>query len=107
MLDLDEVRERVINVCKTIYDPEIPVDIYELGLIYKIDLYYEESALHCHITMTLTSPGCPVADLLIEQVYNIRYIIEEIKVVDIDVVFDPPWSQDDISYEAKLELGLL
>jgi metal-sulfur cluster biosynthetic enzyme len=103
----DEVREKVIKVLRTIYDPEIPVNIYELGLIYRIDLHRKEDKLVCEIEMTLTSPACPVAESLLDQVNAIRYIVEEIDELNVNVVFDPPWSPDKISYEGKLELGLL
>jgi len=103
----EEVREKVINVLKQIYDPEIPVNIYTLGLIYKIDFLYKNSQLFCEIEMTLTSPACPVAESLVEQVYSISYIVEEIDGLNVDLVFDPPWTPDKIPYEAKLELGLL
>ncbi len=103
----DELRQKVIAVLKKIYDPEIPVNIYLLGLIYKIEFSYFEEKVQCHIEMTLTSAACPVAESLIEQVYNIAYIVDEIDEMKVDIVFDPPWSPDKISYEAKLQLGLL
>jgi metal-sulfur cluster biosynthetic enzyme len=103
----DEVREKVIKILRTIYDPEIPVNIYDLGLIYGIDLKQEEGKLVCRIEMTLTSPACPVAESLLDQVNSIRYIVDEIDELNVNVVFDPPWSPDKISFEGKLELGLL
>jgi metal-sulfur cluster biosynthetic enzyme len=103
----DEVKEKVIKMLRTIYDPEIPVNIYDLGLIYGIDLKQEEGKLICDIEMTLTSPACPVAESLLDQVNSIRYIVEEIDELNVNVVFDPPWSPERISYEGKLELGLL
>lgn len=103
----EELRAKVISLLENIYDPEIPVNIYLLGLIYKIELYFAENKVHCDIEMTLTSPACPVAESLIEQVYNIAYILEEIDEMKVDIVFDPPWSPDVMSFEAKLELGLL
>ncbi len=102
-----ELREKVIALLENIYDPEIPVNIYRLGLIYKIEFSSVNSKLQCHIEMTLTSAGCPIAESLIEQVYNIAYIIDEIDEMKVDVVFDPPWSPEKMSYEARLELGLL
>jgi len=103
----DEIKAKVIAVLEQIYDPEIPVNIYTLGLIYKIEFSIVEEKLVCYIEMTLTSPACPVAESLIEQVYNIAYIVEEIDGMQVEVVFDPPWTPDKIPYEAKLELGIL
>lgn len=103
----EEVRAKVISLLENIYDPEIPVNIYLLGLVYNIDLYFAENKVYCDIEMTLTSPACPVAESLIEQVYNIAYILDEIDEMKVDIVFDPPWSPDMMSFEAKLELGLL
>jgi len=105
--EFKEIREKVIALLETIYDPEIPVNIYRLGLIYKIEFVHFETKLRCHIEMTLTSPACPVAESLIQQVHNIAYILEEINEMTVDIVFEPPWSSDKMSYEAKLELGLL
>ncbi len=103
----ETTKEKVISLLKNIYDPEIPVNIYDLGLIYKIDLYAKDTQLICYIEMTLTSPACPVAESLIDQVRNIAYFIEEIDEMTVELVFDPPWSPDAIPYEIKLELGLL
>lgn len=103
----DKVKEKVIGLLRRIYDPEIPVNIYDLGLIYKIDLYEKEGKLVCDIEMTLTSPACPVAESLLDQVNSIRYIVDEIDELNVSVVFDPPWNPDRISFEGKLELGLL
>jgi len=102
-----ELREKVIALLENIYDPEIPVNIYLLGLIYMIEFVTVEEKLCCYIEMTLTSAACPVAESLIEQVYNISYFIEEIDEMNVEIVFDPPWSPEKMSYEAKLELGLL
>ncbi len=110
MPDMDEfkdIRQKVISYLENIYDPEIPVNIYRLGLIYKIEFVRLGDKICCNIEMTLTSAACPVAESLIDQVYNIAYMIDEIDEMRVDVVFDPPWSQDKMSYEAKLELGLL
>ena len=103
----EEVKAKVIAVLEQIYDPEIPVNIYALGLIYKIEFSVVEEKLTCYIEMTLTSAACPVAESLVEQVYNVQYIVDEIDGMSVDIVFDPPWSPDNIPYEAKLELGLL
>jgi metal-sulfur cluster biosynthetic enzyme len=107
MIDKEAIQEKVINVLKQIYDPEIPVNIYDLGLVYNLSVTEEPHGIVCRIEMTLTSPGCPVADMLIGQVQSIAYIVDEIDEVMIDLVFEPPWSEERISYEGKLELGLL
>ncbi len=103
----DELRKKVISLLEMIYDPEIPVNIYQLGLIYKIEFSEINALVHCDIEMTLTSAACPVAESLIDQVYNISLILEEIETMKIDVVFEPPWSPENIPYETRLELGLL
>jgi len=103
----EEVKAKVIAVLEQIYDPEIPVNIYTLGLIYKIEFSIVEEKLVCYIEMTLTSPACPVAESLVDQVYNIASIVEEIDEMSVEIVFDPPWNPDKIPYEAKLELGIL
>ena len=107
MIDEEALRKKVISYLEQIYDPEIPVNIYKLGLIYKIEFSVYGETTRCDIEMTLTSAACPVAESLIDQVYNIAYLIEEIDEMKVDIVFDPPWSPDKISYEAKLELGML
>jgi len=98
-----ELREKIIEQLKQIYDPEMPVDIYELGLVYeiKISQSQNETLSDIYIVMTLTSPGCPVAETLIGQVYNIASIIEEINNFNVELVFDPPWSPELMSQEAK------
>ncbi len=104
----EELRKKVIMSLENIYDPEIPVNIYLLGLIYNIEFRKtDDNKTQCYIEMTLTSAACPVAESLIDQVYNIAAYIEEIDQMIVDVVFDPPWSPDNMPYEAKLELGLL
>lgn len=107
MTQEDEVfilESAIVTTLKTIFDPEIPVNIYELGLIYKIDI---DEYNNVEITMTLTSPNCPMADDLIQEVRDKVKGIEKVNRVTIDLVFDPPWSQDMLSEEAKLDLGLL
>ena len=99
-----ELEEQVLRMIKTVYDPEIPVNIYELGLIYRIDLS-EENA--CTIDMTLTAPNCPAADLLVEDVKQKVGSIDGIDTVNVNIVFDPEWNKDMMSEEAKLELGFL
>ncbi|NJB37157.1 DUF59 domain-containing protein [Croceivirga sp. JEA036] len=103
-LDTAELGEKIVLVLKTIYDPEIPVDIYELGLIYDV-LVNEDYEVK--ILMTLTSPNCPVAESLPAEVEEKVKSIDEIKDAEVEITFDPPWTQDLMSEEAKLELGLL
>ncbi len=103
-IDTQELGEKIVNVIKTIYDPEIPVDIYELGLIYDV-LVNEENDVK--ILMTLTSPNCPVAETLPVEVEEKVKSIDMIKDAEVEITFDPPWTQDLMSEEAKLELGLL
>ena len=98
------IGEKVVSVLKTIYDPEIPVDIYELGLIY--DVFVNED-YNVKIIMTLTSPNCPVAETLPKEVEEKVDSIESIKSAKVEITFDPPWNKDLMSEEAKLELGLL
>ncbi len=108
MKSKEAVKEEIIQYLRQIYDPEIPVNIYDLGLIYNISLDEIEEGYFCMIQMTLTSPACPVAENLVEQVYNVIYIVEEIQKVGVDLVFEPPWDPKTmISYEVQLELGLL
>ena len=99
-----ELGEQIVRVLKTIYDPEIPVDIYELGLIY--DVFVNED-YDVKILMTLTSPNCPVAESLPVEVEEKIKSIDAVKDAVVEITFDPPWTQDLISEEAKLELGLL
>jgi len=103
-IDTDLIGEKVVSVLKTIYDPEIPVDIYELGLIY--DVFVNEDH-NVKIIMTLTSPNCPVAESLPKEVEEKVESIKTIKSAKVEITFDPPWSKDLMSEEAKLELGLL
>ena len=103
-INTDLIGEKVVSVIKTIYDPEIPVDIYELGLIY--DVFVNED-YNVKIIMTLTSPNCPVAETLPKEVEEKVDSIESIKSAKVEITFDPPWNKDLMSEEAKLELGLL
>ena len=89
---------------KTVYDPEIPVNVYDLGLIYAIDLS-DDGALR--VDMTLTAPNCPAADFIVEDVRIKLESVEGVKSVDVNIVFEPEWNQDMMSEEAKLELGFL
>ncbi len=102
LLDLGS---KVIDILRQIYDPEIPVNIYDLGLIYKIDI---DDDLVAHIQMTLTAPNCPVAESLPEEVKDrVTAEVEEIKDTIVEITFEPEWSKDMISEAALLELGLL
>ena len=103
-INTDLIGEKGVSVLKTIYDPEIPVDIYELGLIY--DVFVNED-YNVKIIMTLTSPNCPVAETLPKEVEEKVDSIESIKSAKVEITFDPPWNKDLMSEEAKLELGLL
>lgn len=98
------LEERIIEELRKIFDPEIPVNIYDLGLIYGIDIDASKKAT---ITMTLTAPNCPVADTLPEDVRNAVKSIESIREAEVILTFDPPWNKDMLSDEAMLELGLL
>jgi FeS assembly SUF system protein len=99
-----ELGDKIVKVLKTIFDPEIPVDIYELGLIY--DVFVNEDA-DVKILMTLTTPNCPVAESLPREVEEKVKSLDEVKDAEVEITFDPPWSQDLMSEEAKLELGML
>ncbi|AXG69273.1 iron-sulfur cluster assembly protein [Kordia sp. SMS9] len=103
-IDTDALGEKIVRVLKTIYDPEIPVDIYELGLIY--DVFINEN-FDAKILMTLTSPNCPVAETLPLEVEEKVKSLKEINNATVEITFEPPWDKDLISEEAKLELGLL
>ncbi|PQJ31591.1 FeS assembly SUF system protein [Nonlabens arenilitoris] len=99
-----EIGEKVVKVLKTIYDPEIPVDIYELGLIYDVMV---SSDADVKILMTLTSPNCPVAETLPVEVEEKVKTLKEVNDAEVEITFDPPWNKDLMSEEAKLELGML
>ena len=99
---MSDIKEKIVSEIKKIYDPEIPVNIYELGLIYKIDVVNEKA----YIEMTLTSPNCPVAESLPNSVKENILKIEGIKEVELKLVWDPPWTKDKMSEAAKLELNL-
>ena len=96
--------EKIVTVLKTIYDPEIPVDIYELGLIYDVMVSQDNEI---KILMTLTTPNCPVAESLPMEVEERVKSLDEVTDCEVEITFDPPWSQDLMSEEAKLELGML
>ena len=99
-----QIEIEIVKVLKTIYDPEIPVNIYDLGLIYEV-LVQEEGKIF--LSMTLTAPGCPMADQIMAEVDAKLKMIEGVKELDLDLTFDPPWSREMMSEEAKLELGFL
>lgn len=101
---IPDLKERILAVIKTIYDPEIPVDIYELGLIYEINTYPINNV---HIQMTLTSPSCPSAEAIPAEVEQKIKTIEGVNEVKVEITWDPPYSQDMMSEAAKLELGFL
>jgi len=107
MLSEEELLKKVIRHLENIYDPEIPVNIYALGLIYDIGFKPTQYGYNCYINMTLTSSACPVAEVLVQQVYNISSLIDELDIMFVNLVYEPPWNQEMMSYEAKLELGLL
>ncbi len=99
-----QLEDAIINTLKTIYDPEIPLNIYDLGLIYEIDVDDDNSV---KVRMTLTTPNCPMADSIIAEVQQKLEATEEVKSVNLKLTFDPPWDESNLTDEAKLELGLL
>lgn len=103
-INTEALGEAIVNKLKTIYDPEIPVDIYELGLIYDVMV---NTDYEVKILMTLTSPNCPVAESLPREVEEKIKSIKHVKDAEVEITFDPPWSKDLMSEEAKLELGML
>ena len=103
-IDTTQLGEKIVTVLKTIYDPEIPVDIYELGLIY--DVFVNED-YDVKVLMTLTTPNCPVAETLPLEVEEKVKSLDAVKSAEVEITFDPPWTQELMSDEAKLELGML
>lgn len=99
-----KIEERIVEVLKTVYDPEIPVDIYNLGLIYRIEVR-EDASLE--VDMTLTAPNCPAADFIMEDVRLKLEGVSGVKEVKVNLVFEPEWDKDMMSEEAKLELGFM
>ena len=99
-----DLEEKIVTALKTIYDPEIPVNIYEIGLIYKIQI---DDDFLVHIVMTLTTPNCPVAESLPAEVRETIKAVDGVKDVDLELTFEPPWDMEMLSDEAKLELGML
>ena len=103
-MDKKILEDSIINVIKTIFDPEIPVNIYELGLIYDIKI---DDDFNVEVDMTLTTPNCPVAESLPAEVKNKVGLIEGVKESEVNLLFDPPWDKDMMSEEAKFELGFM
>ncbi|GAK35024.1 MAG: metal-sulfur cluster assembly factor [Bacteroides graminisolvens] len=103
-MDKFETEVKIVEILKTVYDPEIPVNIYDLGLIYRIDVNEDASV---NVDMTLTAPSCPAADFIMEDVQQKVESVEGVKSVNINLVFEPQWDKDMMSEEAKLELGFL
>jgi FeS assembly SUF system protein len=101
---MEQLEDKIVAMLKTIFDPEIPVDIYELGLIYEVNITKDG---HVDIDMTLTSPNCPVAESLPKDVKEKVESIDGVNSAEVRIVFDPPWDKDMMSEEAKLELGFL
>ena len=101
---IPDLQEKVLNAIKTVYDPEIPVDIYELGLIYEMSVYPVNNV---YVLMTLTSPSCPSAEVIPGEVEQKLKAIDGVNDVKVEITFDPPYSQDMMSEAAKLELGFL
>ena len=104
-MDKQQVEERIVVVLKTVYDPEIPANIYDLGLIYRVDYNKEDGSLD--IDMTLTAPGCPLADFIMEDVRQKVLAVEGVKTAQVNLVFEPEWTQDMMSDEAKMDLGFM
>lgn len=101
---MEELENTIVDVLKSIYDPEIPVDVYELGLIYEVKI---DKDFNVQIDMTLTSPNCPVAESMPKEVEDKVAEIPKVKSTKVNIVFEPPWDKDMMSEEAKLELGFL
>jgi FeS assembly SUF system protein len=103
-LDREALKERVVEVMQSIYDPEIPVNIYELGMVYEIEVDEEANAI---VSMTLTSPACPVAESLPAEVEMKLNSIDELKSAKVNLVWEPPWTPERMSEGAKLQLGMM
>jgi len=100
---MDARIDLIIERLKDVYDPEIPVNIYDLGLIYNVDV--DDQLNKANIIMTLTAPGCPVADILVEDVRQAALAVDSIQEADVELTFEPPWDKSMMSEEARLELG--
>lgn len=103
MIDLTTLKERIIEALRTIYDPEIPVNIYDLGLVYEVNVTEEGNVT---IVMTVTAPNCPVADSLPKEVERVVAGVEGVRSITVQLTFDPPWDMSMIPEHVKLELGL-
>ena len=103
-IDVNELGEKIVKVIKTVYDPEIPVDVYELGLIYDVMVNEDHDV---KVIMTLTTPNCPVAETLPKEVEDKIKSLKEVNDCEVEITFEPAWTQDLMSDEAKLELGML
>lgn len=101
----EEITREAVEVLRTVYDPEIPVNVFDLGLIYKID--YDPADRLLHVDMTLTAPSCPAADFIVEDVRQKLLGVKGPEGVDLRLVFEPEWNRDMMSEEAKLDLGML
>lgn len=99
-----QIQERIVDVLKTVYDPEIPVDIWNLGMIYKIEVN-DDGTVDLDMTFTATAPNCPAADFIVEDVRTKLESVEGVKAANINLVFEPVWDQSMMSEEAKVELG--
>ena len=104
-MDELQIQEKAIDMLKTVFDPEIPVNIYDLGLIYRIEL--NDDGTELEVDMTLTAPNCPAADFIMEDVRQKLCTIEGLNNVSVNLVFEPEWDKDMMSEEAKLELGMI
>jgi FeS assembly SUF system protein len=103
-IDVNDLGEKIVGVIKTIYDPEIPVDVYELGLIYDVMVSTDRDV---KVLMTLTSPNCPVAESLPKEVEDKVKSLKEVNDCEVEITFEPEWNKDLMSEAAKLELGML
>lgn len=99
-----ELESQIVKALKNVYDPEIPVNVYDLGLIYEIQVKSEKEV---DITMTLTAPNCPMADIVLNDVETYVQDVQGIETVNVKLTFDPPWDKDMLSEEARLELGFM
>ena len=104
-MDKIQLEDKIVELLKTVYDPEIPVNVYDLGLIYRIEL--SDDLTQLDVDMTMTAPSCPMADFIIEDVRQKLESIEGLISVNVNLVFEPEWTQDMMTEEAKLELGML
>ena len=104
MRDILDIESDIVVELRTVFDPEVPVNVYDLGLIYDVDVQDDGKV---DITMTLTAPNCPVADDVVQEVKTAVWSVEGVTGVEVKLVFDPPWDQSRMSEEAKLDLGLL